>query len=195
MNNGYTHTIQRGDGELTLTVSQPPVTLLVLGIGNLLLGDEGVGVHAAQKLQRVPRLEGVEVLEVGTAILEALPALEEADSVILLDAVQAGGAPGSIYRFALDRAQGNPCIASMHGFDIFRVLTLTRRQTPLQVVVLGVEPARISWSIFLSPPVTRAIPGLLAAVEAEIDHLRRPGAVPTPRSPKGSNAHVSGHPR
>jgi len=143
---------------------------LVLGIGNLLLGDEGVGIHAVRELERTAgRLQGVEILEVGTAVLDALPALEKARRVILLDAMQAQGEPGSIYRVPLTRCSGSQLIASMHGFDIFRVLKLAGRKEPPEVIVLGVEPAHMGWSMQLSSPVSKAMKALLDAVFQEID--------------------------
>jgi hydrogenase maturation protease len=146
---------------------QGPV--LVLGLGNLLLGDEGLGVHAARALQeRGGYLPGVEVLEVGTAILDALPALERADKVVVLDAITARGEPGSVYRIPLKDCRPNRSIASMHGFDIFRVFSLVRRETPPEFVVLGIEPAFIGWSLELSAPVAGALPALLEETYQEI---------------------------
>ncbi len=141
---------------------------LVLGIGNLLLGDEGVGVHAARALQREKLPPEVEILEVGTAILDALPALERADRVIVLDAMKYDGDPGTIYRIPLGRCESSQCIASMHGFDIFRVLALTGREVPPEVMVFGVEPSHIGWSMELSPQVANALTFLLESVKKEI---------------------------
>ena len=145
---------------------------LVLGIGNLLLADEGVGVHAAHALLREGCPEGVLVLDIGTAILDALPALEQADFVIVMDAVKADGVPGSVYRMPLESFARAQCIASMHGFDLSRVLTLTQRHTPPQVLVIGVEPARIEWSMELSPEVAASLPIVLETVRNEIEARR-----------------------
>ena len=88
---------------------------LVLGIGNLLLGDEGLGVHASRSLieQGVP--PGARVVEVGTSILNVVPLLEEAKRIVVMDAMQAGGRPGSIYRVPLESCGNTPNISSMHG--------------------------------------------------------------------------------
>jgi len=141
---------------------------IVLGIGNLLLGDEGVGVHAARALAKGLTLSDTEVLEVGTAILDALPALEKADRVIVLDAMEDHGDPGTIYRVPMDQCTGKSCIASLHGFDIKSVLALAGCEEPPEVLVLGVEPAVIEWSMELSPQVKEALPKLLEAVREEI---------------------------
>ncbi len=142
---------------------------LVLGIGNLLLGDEGVGVHTARALQRATRPEEVVILEVGTAFLEALPELEQADRIIIVDAMQADHAPGTIYRVPFDDCVKPEIIASLHGFDLSRVLYMAGRITTPEVIVIGVEPARIDWGTELSPVIREAMPAIIEAVRAEID--------------------------
>ncbi len=140
---------------------------LVLGLGNLLLGDEGVGVHAARELMGETVLNA-EVQDIGTAIFDALPALEKADRVIVVDAMKGHGHPGTIYRTTMDACIGNTCIGSLHGFDLRSVLALAGRKTAPEFIVLGVEPAVIQWSMDLSDPVKQALPGLLRALREEI---------------------------
>jgi hydrogenase maturation protease len=144
------------------------LSTLVLGLGNLLLGDEGVGVHAAQALITEGCPEGTVVLDVGTSILEALPELEQAERVIVIDAVKGGKAPGTIYRMPFEDFAKKPIIASMHGFDLDRVLALTKRQQPPDVLVLGVEPANMAYSLELSREIAGVLPSLLALVKKEI---------------------------
>ena len=142
---------------------------VVLGLGNLLLGDEGVGVHAARALAEAG-LPGAEVLDVGTAILDALPALGRAERLVVIDAVQAGGSPGSIYRMPFDQVRPAATVAGLHGFDLSRALALAgRADAPERVVILGVEPGHIGWSLELSPAVAEAVPFLLDAVRAEVE--------------------------
>lgn len=141
---------------------------LILGMGNEILGDEGVGVHAVRALRTECLPEDVEVLEVGTAILDALPALETPQRIIIIDAMQAQGPAGSVYRTCLADCSGSALIASMHGFNIFRVLALAGRTDTPEMIVFGVEPAVIDWALELSPAVQEAIPYLLAAVNREI---------------------------
>ena len=144
------------------------VKTVILGIGNELLGDEGIGVHAVRRLQGAVLPEQTKVVEVGTAILDALDELEQADRIIVIDAMQDGNAPGTVYKIPLDECSGSPCIASMHGFDIFRVMALAGRTTPPPVTVFGVEPGVIDWSMELSPPVADSLPYLLDAVQEEL---------------------------
>jgi hydrogenase maturation protease len=147
---------------------------IILGLGNELLGDEGVGVYAARQLQKEKLPEKTRVVEVGTAILDALPELECADRIIILDAMKDGGSPGTVYKIPLDDCLKSANIASMHGFDIIRVMALTGRDIPPPVMVFGIEPAQICWSMALSPVVAESMPYLLEAVWQElriIEHL------------------------
>lgn len=158
------------------------IRTLILGLGNELLGDEGVGVHAARSLQQHALPEATKVVDAGTAIIETLFDLEQAERVIILDAMRAGGTPGTVYRTHLADCREKPVIASMHGFDIFRVMALTGRKDLPEITVFGVEPADIGWSLTLSPAVDRAMPHLLAAVENECQQgkVKAGGANATP---------------
>lgn len=141
---------------------------LVLGIGNLLLGDEGVGVHAAQVLLTETLPGHTEVLDIGTAILDAMVAMETADRIIIVDAMKADGQPGSIYRIPLEDCKKAEQIGSLHGFDINRVMALSGRTDQPEVIVIGIEPAVIDWSTELSPEVTAVFPTLLDFIRQEI---------------------------
>jgi hydrogenase maturation protease len=164
------------------------VQTLILGLGNLLLGDEGVGVHAARALADGGLPAGVAALDAGTALLEALPDLETADLLIVVDAMRGGGPPGTVYRLDEAALARNGCIASLHGFDLPRVLALTRRRSAPRLVVFGVEPELIDWSLELSPRVAGSLPALLSAVRAAVS----PGE---PGPPGRSSPVSSGRPR
>lgn len=141
---------------------------VVLGLGNELLGDEGVGIHAVRSLQQEDLPAEILLVEVGTAILDALPCLENAERIIVIDAMKEGQAPGTIYRIPLENCSGSTCIASMHGFDIFRTMALIARPDTPPVLVFGVEPENIGWSMELSKSVAGALPHLLEAVKTAL---------------------------
>ena len=141
---------------------------LIMGVGNLLLQDEGVGVHAVRVLQNTDLPDNVKVIDVGTAFLEAIPFLERSDRVIVIDAMMAQGEPGTIYRVPLENCARNERIDSMHGFSIFNLIDLTEAKYEKDIVVLGVEPSKLDWGTELSPSVKDSMPHLIEAVLEEI---------------------------
>ena len=141
---------------------------LVLGLGNLLFADEGVGVHVAQRLLDGETIDDVVVLDVGNAVLDAMPAIAAADKVILVDAMKGGGAPGTVYRLSIEECSCAGPIGSVHGFDMKSVLHLVGRKEPPDVTVIGVEPEFIGWSTELSSAVAEALPDVMAAVQQEL---------------------------
>ena len=140
---------------------------LILGLGNELLADEGVGIHAVRRMRAEPLPDHVTILEVGTAILDALDYIAEAERIIVIDAMKADGVPGTVYKIPLADCQGASTIASMHGFDIHRVMALAGRSDHPGVMVFGVEPAEVSWSLRLSEAVAESLEALIAAVVQE----------------------------
>ncbi len=144
--------------------------ILVLGLGNELLADEGVGVHAARCLQMEQLPAHVKVLEVGTAILNVASELEHAGRILVIDAMKGGALPGTVYKIDLAECSGGMQIASLHGFDIFRVLAFAGRSDIPPITVFGVEPKQIDWSMTLSPVVSESVPALIEAVKEELEH-------------------------
>ena len=140
---------------------------LVLGLGNLLLGDDGVGIHAVRRLSR-ESLTCVPAVEAGTALLDALPLLAAARRVIALDAMAGSGEPGTIYRFKGADRMRSAQDGSMHGLDLARVLAMLPENERPEVTFLGVEPARVDYGLELSEPVAAALPRLLDLLREEV---------------------------
>ena len=147
---------------------------VVLGVGNLLLQDEGVGVHLAQALQAQPLPPGVEVLDAGTAVWETLMVLGEVDQLILLDAAHGGGEPGTIYRFRPeDISPSEQTMLSLHQIDLLQALRMAELAgwQARQVLILGIEPATIGWGMHLSAVLAERFGALVEAVRAEVQRL------------------------
>jgi hydrogenase maturation protease len=141
---------------------------LILGMGNLLLCDEGVGVHVARALAQHDLPPDTAVVEAGTAFLDVLPDIEKADRILLIDAMEGGGAPGSVYRVPFDQCQHPEMLASLHGFDLSRVLFMAGSNRAPEVTVFGVEPARIEWGTELSPVIQQVLPAVEKAILNEL---------------------------
>jgi hydrogenase maturation protease len=135
--------------------------ILIAGVGNELLSDDGVGVHAIRELQR-EGIAGIAMLEVGTAILHALETVGAASRVLVIDAARGNCAPGTIYRYDLsESAPGG--VASLHSLGLRDGLRLLGTGSSIpRFTVLGVEPLSFDYGLELSVPVRAAMPKLLS---------------------------------
>ncbi len=146
------------------------IKMLILGLGNELLTDDGVGVHVVRILQKEPPIKGVIFAEVGTSILHAQHLLEQAACVIAVDAVRAGDEPGAVYRFDIDQAQFNKP-ASLHELGIVGLMQLIPEHSRPEVTILGVEPDIIDYGMELSGAVQTAVPSVVQIVREMITDM------------------------
>lgn len=152
----------------------------ILGVGNLLMSDDGVGIHAVRELAADPP-GGAVVVDAGTDFLSALPYLEKARRVLVLDAVQARSAPGTIHRLEPEHIDLRPAGGSAHATSVLEA----RRFLPPgahwpEITVLGVEPEVLTYGTILSPPVARALPRLVARAREIIFHWQDVGVAMNP---------------
>ncbi len=146
---------------------------LILGVGNPLMGDDGVGVLAIQRLLARPDLPpGVAVVDGGTAGLGLIPLIEGYRRVVLVDAVLMGEPPGTVRRFRWHEANvaGHERPLSLHQSDLADALALAEALgcLPPEVIVFGVQPQHADWERLPSEAVARALPGLVDALLTEV---------------------------
>ncbi|WP_431981217.1 hydrogenase maturation protease [Streptomyces qinglanensis] len=158
-------------------MTEPTGRTLVAGIGNIFLGDDGFGVEVAQRLARRPLPGQVQVLDIGVrGVHLAYQVLDSCDTLILVDAVHRGGAPGTVRLIEVaeeDRAcpAGVPAVDGHHmSPDAVLALLETLREgtggsAPRRVFVVGCEPADLAEGIGLSAPVAAAVDEAVAVVE------------------------------
>ena len=142
----------------------------IVGIGNLLLKDEGVGIHVAHALQKVALPPGAEVIDGGTSP-ELLPYIETAGKLIIIDAMETGDEPGSVYRLRLDDLGTETAgLASVHEINLISVLETMRLMGKVipETVIIGVQPREIGWGTELSPELEGKIPEIVRIVLREI---------------------------
>ncbi|MGW3497630.1 hydrogenase maturation protease [Streptomyces sp. NPDC001020] len=172
----------------------PPTSssgVLVAGIGNIFLGDDGFGVETARALagRRLP--EHVEVADIGVGGVHlAYRLLDGYDTLILVDATTRGEDPGTLYVIehdiaAGDEAQGAPLDG--HRMTPDAVLALlgtlcagTGGQPPRRVLVVGCEPASLEEGVGLSPPVSAAVPEAVRLIEGMLRADEPVEPAPTP---------------
>ena len=151
------------------------VPLLILGLGNVLLEDDGVGAAAvSQLLDRFEVPEGVRVFDGGTLGLSLLPYVQSADAMILVDAVRADAAPGTLVR--LDGDEVAPAVASRlspHQVGVADLLDGARwlEQYPRRVVLWGLVPESMELAVGLSPRVHVSLTELVNRVVGEAAQL------------------------
>jgi hydrogenase maturation protease len=145
--------------------------VLVIGVGNVLLSDEGVGVHAIQALEELELPDGVELIDGGTASLNILEFIKGRRKVIFIDSVKGGSKPGALYRFRPeDITPQQPITTSLHQLGLMEMLSLAELsgQSPGEVVIFGVEPARLDLKLELSAEVAAVLPRLVDLVKKEL---------------------------
>jgi hydrogenase maturation protease len=140
---------------------------LVLGLGNLVHSDDGVGIHAIHLLQLDPRVPAsVTLIDGGTQGLSLIPHISGFSRVLVIDAVNACEAPGTLLRFEGRALSGLPGKATVHqlGFADLMVAMNLLGEAPEDVIVVGVQPVSTDWGAELTLPVQQTLPSLLDAV-------------------------------
>lgn len=137
--------------------------LVILGLGNLLMTDDGVGVHAVRALEADPP-GGARVCDIGTAVFDAASSLERATRVIAIDAVDAGRPPGTVVSFDIDVEGRADAPASLHDLDLPALLRSLPPHGRPRVTVVGMQPALVTPGLDLSAVASRSLPRLLDVV-------------------------------
>jgi hydrogenase maturation protease len=152
-----------------MSESRPTV---VIGLGNPLMADDGVGLAALARLRDEWDLPpGVELVDGGTWGMNLLPTIEDAGRVLLLDAIHRQAAPGTLHRLSHDELPRYLATKiSPHQVDLHDVLALAelRGTLPSETLAVGLEPERVEMIAELSPVVADGIDRLLALAVAEL---------------------------
>ncbi|RMF43211.1 MAG: HyaD/HybD family hydrogenase maturation endopeptidase [Deltaproteobacteria bacterium] len=146
--------------------------VLVLGIGNSLMSDDGFGIRVVEQLQRRYRFpDNVRVLDGGTLGLDLLPHLEGVEKLLIVDAVDMKSEPGTVFRLEgeeVPRAFANKL--SVHQMGVQDLLAVAELQgyCPPELVFWGVQPGSIEMEMELSPAVRPAVDQVADKVAAEL---------------------------
>lgn len=129
----------------------------MLGIGNALLKDEGIGIHLIRSLKDLPALESVDLIDGGTSP-EAFDLVRDTDRLIVIDAAYGGGEPGSIYCLTPEQIKGQKP-SSVHEFNFLNMLwNLDIMGESPNITIIGIEPKEIDWGLELSPELEKRLP-------------------------------------
>lgn len=143
----------------------------VIGLGNPLMGDDGFGLVALERLREEWRLDDVELADGGTWGMSLLPLVEDSDRIVLVDAIAAGAKPGELVVLERDRL---PIYLtrklSPHQIDMRDVLATAewRGKLPAETVAIGVEPLSVEMGIGLSEEADQAVDAVVSSVVARL---------------------------
>jgi hydrogenase maturation protease len=147
--------------------------VLIMGLGNPLLGDEGIGVRVVEELKGLELPDGVVVVEGGTTGLGLIGLMEGYERVIVVDAADMGHPPGRVVRFTPLEVQLKTAEAplSLHQIGLEEVLALAEalEVAPAELVIIGIQPSLLEVGVGLSPEVEGAIPQIIRIILDELD--------------------------
>lgn len=137
--------------------------ILVLGVGNTLMSDDGVGVRLLARLEaESPGLPGVEYVDAGTLSFVLLPRIQQCTALLVLDAAHFGESPGTVRALTGDEMDGflRSARSSVHEVGICDLLDLARLtgSLPARRALVGIKPGTVGWGEALSREVEAAIP-------------------------------------
>jgi hydrogenase maturation protease len=146
----------------------------VLGLGNPLMADEGIGVRLVVQLSRLAaERPDVEFLDAGTGGLAVLHHIQGRRKVVFIDCAYMGEEPGAIRRFTPEEVRSDKVLAhqSLHEADLLRILELSQQldEAPDEVVIFGIQPQRIESAMGLSPALEDRIDEYLAVLLKELN--------------------------
>lgn len=146
--------------------------ILLLGVGNLLQADDGVGVHAVREMMKLGLPDSVEIIDGGTAGIDLSSLIEDRTRVIVIDAVDGGMEPGTLFRFAPEDIVLQPeGMNSLHQIGLLEAVRMAQLvgRAPEGAVIIGVQPAIVDWGMSLSEPVRNRLPRIISEAHKEIE--------------------------
>jgi hydrogenase maturation protease len=155
-------------------------TTLVLGIGNYLMGDEGIGVHVANKLSQEKLPEYISVLDGGTGGFHLLEYFETHDHVILIDATLDGNTPGTIRLIKPKFAKDFPPAMSTHDIglkDMVSALQIMDKMPEIDLFVVSIKSIQ-QQGIELTPEVEKVIPEIIEKIKIQLSKIYQANPFP-----------------
>jgi len=127
-------------------------SILIVGLGNINFQDDGVGIHVIRELQKEP-MPKIVFAEVGTGVLSVLHLFEWPDKILAVDAMRAGGKPGTLYTIDIIDVERPGPRASLHQQALLSAFKFLSRKIPPEIRILGIEPETTGYGLDLSASV------------------------------------------
>jgi hydrogenase maturation protease len=157
-----------------VTVQSPKKDVIVIGLGNVLLSDEGIGIHLVRRLSsRQEEFTSIEFIDAGTAGMALLHLIANRKKAVIIDCAQMGAEPGAIRRFTTYDVQSVKRLShySLHEADILQVINLSKQlgECPGEIVFFGIQPETLAPSRNLSKTLSDKIDIYVADICKELD--------------------------
>lgn len=145
--------------------------ITIVGLGNILLKDEGVGVWIVRELEKRNLPPDIEIIDGGTSSFEIFPSMKNIYKLIIIDALKGGEEPGTVYRFCPeDLFATSDSYVSLHQINMLEGLIFAEKtgKTPQETVIIGIEPKEIDWGLGVTSDIKRKIPDIINIVMEEV---------------------------
>lgn len=146
--------------------------ILVMGVGNILMADEGIGVKIVNKMQDLDLPDHVELLDGGTAGLDLMPYMKDKNKIIIIDCIDTEDPPGTVYRMTpLDLEEISTfTISSMHQIGLAETIQMSRLLgNNADVIIIGITPKNFKkYSLEISPELEDVLDRVIEIVLQEI---------------------------
>ncbi|HEB30821.1 hypothetical protein LCGC14_2911480 [marine sediment metagenome] len=146
--------------------------IAVVGIGNILLGDEGIGVVLVNLLKKNKYTEKIDFIDAGTSFFNVVSGLRNYDKIIIIDTVFSGKAPGTVYRCEINDIEetGISGVLSLHDLGVMQSIKLEKLVGgfPEDIVFFGIEPKSIDLSMELSDEVHEKVEQIIDKIVNEL---------------------------
>ncbi|HXV86573.1 MAG TPA: HyaD/HybD family hydrogenase maturation endopeptidase [Gemmatimonadales bacterium] len=148
------------------------VRTVVIGLGNPLMSDDGIGLAALQLVREWDIAPEVDLVDGGTWGMQLLPAIEDAGRLLFLDAINTGACPGTLTRLSREELpRFLETKVSPHQVDLKDALAVAefRGRLPHETVAIGIQPATVALGMDVSPAAGAALVTMLAAVRRQLE--------------------------
>lgn len=144
----------------------------IIGIGNILQRDDGIGVWTVQELIK-EGIEGVEIIDGGTAVYDLVNIFMNFDRLIIVDSLKAGHEPGTIYRLSaneLEYREGKSSLHEIHFLDLLKMIQKLGHNP--EVTVIGIEPEEICYEMEMTDTLKGKMPQVIELIKEEIGYYK-----------------------
>lgn len=163
---------------MNMDCEKPP--LAIIGVGNILCSDEGIGIHIINKLKEMDLPDYVGIYDCGTNGITVLEALDGSRKGLIIDAVSMGGPPGKIYRFTIDEIlmmdDNLFKMVSLHQFDLVSTLKVAQLtdvyNIPKDVTIIGIEGKNFDFSLDISEEVKKVVSTVINMILEEVEDFK-----------------------